>query len=274
LAARGFLQEWNSRGFAQIVQERVLTGDAEDSGLLTKSGETPVAVVAIGTEATSWVLRHSTGCVVFCMVANPRQKVLAGLSEAQANRVNGVSLNVPVADQLQLLRDVLPQVKRVGVIFNPNESDDASQEAAKAAERLGLQLITKPVHTEADLPEATAWIARRIDLLWAPLDDTVFNNKSAQFVLYRMLQRSVPVMGFSESMAKAGALLAVRLDYGDIGRQAAELLATALSRGRTASGVIESPRGRELVVNAHVSRLLHKPIQSQNVVPVRFIHED
>src|SRR5213593_1305414 len=200
-AVDGFMDEWKTEPATWEVQRRMLT----DGGV----PDAPSAVVvAVGTEAAQWAVQHTTGTVVFCMVANARQNLLAPLSTSDRGRVAGVTLNVPAKTQFEALHELLPDAKRVGVLFDPRKSAATIEEARAAAAALGLEVVTREVAGEAALPEATVWIARRIDVLWTTVDSTVFNSRSAQFVLTEMLKRKIPVMGFSENMVKAGALLA------------------------------------------------------------------
>ena len=72
----------------------------------------PVAVVAVGTEAARWALEHTSGPVVFCMVANARQNLLASLGESDRQRLWGVSLNVPVKVQFQEIHEIDARKRR------------------------------------------------------------------------------------------------------------------------------------------------------------------
>jgi ABC-type uncharacterized transport system substrate-binding protein len=234
----------------------------------------PVAVVAVGTEAARWALEHTTGPVVFSMVANARQNLLASLGENDRRRAWGVSLNVPVKIQFQEIRELMPGVRRIGVIYDPKKSPLAIEEAESAAADLAIDLVTRQVDGEASLPEATAWISPRIDVLWAPIDATVFTARNAQFVLMQMLQRKVPVFGFSGNMVKAGALAAPRVDYTAVGRQTAELLASVLDGTSPPGGTVQPPKVHDIVINQRISRLIGKPIASSPTVRVSFINEE
>lgn len=276
-AADGFAQQWKQLAPGCEIVQRTLVESAPDGGLSPAAVAKPlavVAVVAVGTEAARWALRHTDRPVVFCMVGNARQSLLDGLSKHDRDRVTGVLLNIPARAQFELLRGVMPDAKKIGVIFDPQKSAAAVREAAAAAAELGMELVTREVASEAALAGATAWIAPRIDALWAPVDSTVFNSRSAQFVLLQMLQHKVPVLGFSENMVKAGALLAPRVNYGAVGRQTAELLAAALKASAPAAVDLQPPRTFDLVVNGHVSRVVGKHIVSTAQQPVSVINED
>lgn len=269
-AARGFLQQWKSLGSAGPIVQRTLDGANPPAA----GNPPPAAVVAIGTEAALWAIKNTPVPVVFCMVANARQNVLEGLRPADVGRVAGVSLNVPPQAQFAALREVLPRVRRVGVLFDPQKSAIAVRDATAAAAAMNIELVLKEVPTESALPEAAAWIASRVDALWAPVDATVFNSQSAPFVLQQMLRNHIPVVGFSENLVKAGALLAPRVSFESAGRQTASLLQKMLARATAAASTLEPPGQFELVANSRVNKLLNSPITAAGHQRIRFLDEN
>ena len=273
-AVAGFLQAWKQLAPDSSVQQRTLSASARESDLLPGPNSEQVAVVAVGTEAARWAVAHTELPVVFCMVLNARENLLTGLSDAASKRVAGVTLNVPLKAQFEALHEVLPKARRIGIIFDPKNSAAIVQEAADAAKSLGLELVTREVAKESELSAATAWIGRRIDVLWAPMDTTVFNSRSVQFVLLQMLQHQVPVVGFSENMVKAGALLAPRVDYQAVGQQTAGLLQTVLKAGMPPTPAMQPPQQFDLVANARVNRMVGKPLVPSARPTVNFINED
>jgi putative ABC transport system substrate-binding protein len=266
-AVDGFLEQWNTYATDLRVQQQTLPNEPA-------SGTVPAAVVAVGTEAARWAIEHTDGPVVFCMVANARQNLLASQDENDQHRLWGVSLNVPVKMQFQEIRELLPEARKIGVIYDPRKSAIAIEDARQAAADLSLDLIERHLDNEAALPEATAWIGPRIDVLWAPLDTTVYQGRNAQFVLTQMLQRKVPVFGFSENMARAGALAAPRVDYKAAGRQTAELLTHVLDGTAPSGGTAQSPNVYDIVVNQRIGRLIGKPIASSPTLRISFINEE
>jgi putative ABC transport system substrate-binding protein len=199
---------------------------------------------------------------------------MADLISKDEIRVRGVSLDIPAQTQLRRMMSVLPKVRRVGVLYDPKKSAAAVSEMKQAAADLGLEAVNQEVDAQSSLPEATALIVSRIDLLWAPVDSTVFNSRSAQFVLTQMLLHKVPVMGFSENMVKAGALLAPRVNYEAIGRQTAELLRDALRPGGPSREPVLAPQDFQIVVNGRVLGLLGNPIPQAAIPQVSVINNE
>jgi len=274
-AVNGFIQEWTVHGSGAAIQTRLLTDWTNDVGRVPMdTNARPLAIVAVGTDATRWAITNSTAPVVFCMVANAQQSVIADLTPVNEARVHGVSLDIPAQTQLRRMLGVLPKVKRVGVLYDPKKSATAVEEMKQAAAELGLEVVDQKVDGQSSLPEETALIVSRIDLLWAPVDSTVFNSRSAQFVLTQMLQHKVPVMGFSENMVKAGALLAPRVDYEAIGRQTAELCRTTSNRRKPSHEPVQPPQDFQIVVNGRVLGLLGNPIQQAAIRQVSIINNE
>ena len=274
-AAKGFREAWKTSPSSLEVRELNLNGPPGDPNTLrAPPTERPLAIITIGTEATYWAITNSTAPVVFCMVANAQQSVMADLNSRDKPRVHGVSLDIPARTQLRRMLGVLPNVKRVGVLNDPKKSAVAVGEMKRAAAELGLEVVSQEVDDQSSLPEAIALIVSRIDLLWAPVDSTVFNSRNAQFVLTQMLEHKVPVMGFSENMVKAGALLAPRVSYEEIGRQTAALLQTSLHPDGQQHERIEPPRNFQIVVNGRVLELLGNPISPAAIQQVSVINNE
>ena len=274
-AVNGFIQEWTAHGMGAAIQTRLL---ADWSNAVARvpmdTNARPRVIVAVGTDATRWAITNSTVPVVFCMVANARQSVMADLTPAKEARVHGVSLSIPAQAQLAILKTYLPNVKRVGVIYDPRKSSVVVQDLEEAAARMGLELVREAVTSESSIPEAAGRIAARIDVLWAPVDSSVFNSRSAQFVLTQMLEHKVPVMGFSENMVKAGALLAPVVNYEAVGRQTARLLRDVLRLDGQSPKPIQGPQDFQMMVNGRVLALLGATIPPAAIRQARIINNE
>jgi putative ABC transport system substrate-binding protein len=272
-AVNGFLQQWTQSSSALPARQGVLKNPTDDAKTVFGGDARPVAVVAVGTDAAKWAIKNAGCPAVFCMVANARSSLIANVSPADLARVIGVSLDIPATTQLQTLSVYLPNVKRVGVIYDPRKSGAAVQELERAAAAMGLQLLKEAVTSESSLPEATDRIAGQIDVLWAPVDSTVYNSRNAQFILTQMLEHRVPVMGFSENMVKAGALLALQVDYQAVGAQTAALLQAVLKGEAVAGGIVQMPRSYNVMLNGRVQQFLGNPIPRSAMQQASFINE-
>jgi putative ABC transport system substrate-binding protein len=97
----------------------------------------------------------------------------------------------------------------------------------------------------------------RIDALWSVADSTVFaSDRSIEFLLRQTLQYKIPFMGLSPAFVKAGALLALSVDYRDIGWQCGEQAALVLHGRTPASLPVTTPRRVTLYINTNVARAI------------------
>ncbi len=179
-------------------------------------------LVPVGAEATRAALASQGTPVLSVLVA---ESAFAELREAAAetgNRaVSAIYLDQPVERQLALGRVLLPDARRVGVLVGGDEPR-LEQNLRRSAERVGLEVELEPVEEPAKPAPEIKRLLRRVDWVAAVYDPVALNPATAKWLLYMAYQEGIPVLGFSQSYAQAGALAAVYSTPAQIGRQAAE----------------------------------------------------
>lgn len=258
-ALKGFEEAIKKRGFDPVLTRYVIGTDlsfAED--LQAELGNLDAEVIlALGTDAAKMVKDcRSDIPSVFSMVSEPGQSGLLNAGGNGGTPMTGVCLDVPVEDQFVSLIDVVPRAKRIGVIYNPQESQFLVDEARNAANRMNLGLVAYPINSEADVPEGLTSLRPKIDALWLVSDRTVLTTESLQYVFLYAFQTNLPLMGLSEHFVKMGALFAVGPDYSDVGRQSGEFAAQIL-RGRDPEELpVASPRKVLLSLNLRTAEII------------------
>jgi len=193
----------------------------------------PDLIFAVGIWALQAVVsRPPSVPVVYAMVLNP-PSVLG----ADAKNVTGASMNVPVEQPIRLFKQLGPQVKRIGVIFNRNRTGYLVRQAQAVAREEGLELVTREVSSRKEVVAALESLQDGIDALWIVPDETTLSQAVVQQMLLFSYRKRIPLLGLSERHAQMGAVFALSFASGeDIGRQAGEL-AQAILSGRAPSGV-------------------------------------
>jgi putative tryptophan/tyrosine transport system substrate-binding protein len=193
----------------------------------------PDLIFAVGVWALQAVIaRPPSVPVVYAMVLNP-PSVLG----ADARNVTGASMNVPVEQPIRLFKQLGPQIKRIGVIFNRNRTGYLVRQAQAVAREEGLELVTREVSSPKDVVAALESLQDGVDALWIVPDETTLSQAVVQQMLLFSYRKKIPLLGLSDRHAQMGALFALSFASGeDIGRQAGEL-AQAILTGRAASGV-------------------------------------
>jgi len=222
----------------------------------------PDLIVTIGTQATRSVSRRISDIpIVFSLVLMTGDP--ESLFRVRPPNVTGAAMDVPVTMQFERMKEVIPGLKRVGVIYNPKLTADSIREAAQAADQLGLSLVDIPVADEAEVIREVGALKGRVDALWSVADSTVFTPRSVDAILLLTLRDAIPFVGLSPSFVKAGALLSFSCDYQDVGAQSGEIAVEILKGKRAAELSVAYPRHVSLYLNLNTARAIHLEISQR-----------
>jgi putative ABC transport system substrate-binding protein len=219
----------------------------------------PAAIVA-GSGAAILAVRNATPTIPIVMSATDEDPVALGLAVSMArpgSNVTGfwIEGDVPLIwKRLELLKDAMPQISRVGVIINPNDTMDTSAVRSLPAAP-GLTIRIFEVRALNDLETALATAVRE------GVEGLVFSNNPV-FMTHRtevaaMTARAgLPAAyGFRE-FAIAGGLMSYASSLPDIYRRSATLVDKILRGASPADLPIERPIKYELVINLKTARAL------------------
>jgi putative ABC transport system substrate-binding protein len=159
------------------------------------------------------------------------------------------------AKRMELLNEVLPHAKRVGVIYNPQHLDDELTFARRAAGSLSIELsvhpIVQPGELDAALHAATTDRSDAIFVIASRLTN-LLSDKLAQFGL----QEKLPVIAAWREFTSSGALLSYGPDRIVLARRIAAYVQKVLSNAKPGDLPIEQPTKFELVVNLKTARTI------------------
>jgi ABC-type uncharacterized transport system substrate-binding protein len=166
---------------------------------------------------------------------------------------SAITLDQPLARQFALIRHALPGRTKVGILLAPNSTEltTALSAAAKAA---GFVAIIETVDGEADLLPTLKRLLGESDVILAVPDPLIYNRNTVQSILLTTYRHQVPLLGFSPSYVKAGAIAAVFSVPEQIGQQAAEMIQRLAADRRLP--LPQPPRYFSVGVNAQVARSL------------------
>jgi putative ABC transport system substrate-binding protein len=244
-------------GFRRATRTEVIEydmkGEVEEGLKIVKQIKQlrPTVVLAVGAKAAVLAKEHlSEFPLVYCAVIDPDKYGL------QAGRITGVVLEIPVKFQLQIFKEVVPSLERIGVVYDPSKTAGLIREAKAEADLLGLELVAEPISTGKALPGTIRNLLPRVQGLWMVPDSTVITTDSFQFMLLNTLERNVPFMAFSDNFVKAGALLALSPDYPAMGKQSSHLVDEIVRSGAPVQGRAVYPDTARLAINLKTARIL------------------
>lgn len=188
-----------------------------------------------------------------------------------AARSSAIFIDQPLPRQFALIRTILPQAKRIGVLLGA-ASQRQRQELRVAARRAGVALQLRQVDDPGDVGSQLRRLVERSDALMALPDPTVYNRSTIYPILLTTYSAHLPVFGFSAAMVHAGAAAAVYMSPEDAGRELAMTITIYQS-----TGALASPRFGErysLSINHDVTRSLRlEPLsESQLLQQMKGMH--
>ncbi len=220
-------------------------------------GERPDVLVGIATPTAQALVSATRDIpVVFTAVTDPVGAKLVSQMEKPGKNVTGLSDLSPVAQHVELIKELLPNVKTIGVVFNPGEANSVTLvELLKAhAKMQGIEVVEATALKSADVQSATQAIAAKSDVLYAPTDNTVASAIEGMIVAAN--QAKTPVLGGATSYVEKGAIAGLGFDYYQVGVQTADYVAAILDGKEPGDLDVKVAKGSDLVVNSNAAKLL------------------
>jgi putative tryptophan/tyrosine transport system substrate-binding protein len=187
---------------------------------IAEKGDTTV-FIAVGPEAAYLLWSEvpaSKGKKIYTMVLNPESTL-----PFQQN-LCGISLNIPMENQLRILTQVLPSINRIGLIYNPEHNAAFATQAVQTGANLGVTIVPLEVGSRKEIPRVLQHNWQGINGLWMIPDPTVIAESLVPFIIKESLSKGVPVIGFNRYFYENGASLCYLFDYKEIGQQTGRLL--------------------------------------------------
>jgi ABC-type uncharacterized transport system substrate-binding protein len=246
------------------AQGDLTTGNAIARQVTTGEFDLVVTSSTPSMQAVANANRDGRVIHVFTLVADPFS---AGVGLDRAHplqhppRMVGYGSFLPVADAFALARKARPSLSRVGIAWNPAESNSEAftKKAREACAALGITLLEANVDSSAAITEAIQSLASRgAEALFIGGDNTMMSAIGSVIATSRGL--GIPVFTILPGAPDRGTLFDVGLDFHELGRVSGVLIARIL-RGEDPATIpirdVQDEVPRQLVVNAHALAGLH-----------------
>ena len=175
--------------------------------------------------------------VIFTAVTDPIAAELADADGNPAGEVTGTSDKLPVEDQLKMIRTMLPDAKKIGILYTTSEANSVSAiaEYKELVGKYDFELVEKGIATTADIPLAAEELLRQVDCITNLTDNTVVS--SLPTILEKANEKKIPVFGSEIEQVKIGCLAAEGIDYISLGKQTGKMAAQVLKGEKKASEI-------------------------------------
>ncbi|NLL01203.1 MAG: ABC transporter substrate-binding protein [Clostridiales bacterium] len=192
---------------------------------------TPMAQSAFGAT------KNTNIPVIFTAVTDPIKAELAKEDGSPSGNATGTSDKLPVEKQLEMIRKVLPEAKKIGIMYTTSEVNSIStiEEYKAAAPNYGFEIVESGISTIADVPLAADSLLEKVDCVNNLTDNTVVS--ALPTILNKASKKNIPVFGSEVEQVKIGCLASIGLDYFDLGKQTGKMAAQVLSGEKKASEI-------------------------------------
>ena len=183
---------------------------------------------------------------------------------------SAIYIDQPIDRQLRLIRLALPQSSRVGVLLGP-DSRSLLPALRQAADHVGLEIVPEELSDPANLFFRLRSLLPKCDVLLAVPDPLVYNGESISGILLTAYRHRIPLIGFSASYEKAGALLALYSTAEQIGTQAVEIILDYVRTGKMPSPAY--PVYFTVGVNRYVARSMGMDVPDESMLEEKMSRE-
>ena len=217
-------------------------------------------IVTAGTPASLAVKKATTSVpLVMVAVGDPVDTGLVASLARPGGNITGINSTVEGLEgkRLELLREVIPKLSHVAVLWNPENPTLLTylKEMRAAAQVLGIKLLVLEVRTTGELDETFEAIARARPGALRVMGDRLFLHNRQRIMDFATKQR-LPTVPVHPELVEAGGLMSYGPSYAGMHRRAAYFVARILKGAKPADLPVEQPTKFELIVNLKAAKAL------------------
>lgn len=261
-ARAGIMDTLKAAGYVPDKNIRILYENAQgNSQIATQiahklSEKSPDILVPISTQSTQTIVKANKNKipVVFSTVTDPISAGIVVNLTHPGVAITGAMELPPIEKQLHLIKQLLPHVKRLGVIYSASETN--SQATITRLKALSdLTIIERSINSSLDLKAATESLVNQVDAIYLPSDNKVWS--ALETVTKITTKSGIPVITADPISIEKGVVIALGYSQYDIGKTAGELIVRIL-KGESAELLpIQKPRSTTLAINLCAANKLH-----------------
>lgn len=218
-------------------------------------GDKPDVIVAIATpSAQAVVAATKTIPVVYSAVTDPVAAQLVPSWGPSGTNVTGVSDALSLDKQIDLIKKVVPNAKKVGMVYNPGEANSVVvvKQLRELLPKAGMSLVEATAARTVDVGAAARSLVGKVDVIYTNTDNNVV---SAYESLVKVGDSAkIPLVASDTDSVKRGAIAALGVNYHDLGVQTGALVVRILKGDKPGAIASETSAKQELYVNLSAAK--------------------
>lgn len=223
-------------------------------------------MIGIATPAVQALANSSeTTPIVMGAVTDPINAGLVDDLENPGGNITGVRDVTPYEDQIDLIKEMVPDIERLGIIYSTGEvnSMKQSEEAEAYAQSQGIEVDMATITTTNDLQQVAQNLMGQVDAIWVGTD----NNVASAFptLIEVANDHQVPVFPAVAEMVEEGGLATVGLDQYQLGVITGQMTAEILDGANPGELSVRDPRETEFILNLDQAEALNFDLTDQMI---------
>ncbi|MDY4761919.1 ABC transporter substrate-binding protein [Streptococcus thoraltensis] len=263
VAREGFVDELAKEGYKDgkniVIDYQNSQGDQANlqsiSEKLVKDND---LVLGIATPAAQALTTASSDVpVTFTAVTDPLSAKLVKSMKKPGGNATGTTDMAPTEERVALLKKVMPNLKKVGIMYTTNERNSEVQvkEAKKVFKKEGIEVVAKGISSTNDVQDTTRSLMNQTEVLYMPTDNLI--DSSITLVTDLSKEMKIPVYAANADLVEKGALFSYGPDFEELGRQTARQAIKILEGKKVSQVPVESPQNLTVKVNDEMAKLLN-----------------
>ena len=220
-------------------------------------GEGPDVLVGIATPSAQALAATTRNIpIVFTAVTDPVEAKLVKSLDNPSGNVTGLSDLSPVAQHVELMQEFNPELKSIGVVYNPGEANSVALMTllkAEAAKR-NITVHESTALKSADIKSATQAIVAKSDVIYAMIDNTVASAIDGMVAAANQAKK--PVFAASTTYIDSGAVIGLGSIYYQVGIQTADYVAAILEGKKPSDLPVKIAKASDLIINKQAAEKL------------------
>ncbi|MEG0273631.1 MAG: ABC transporter substrate-binding protein [Longicatena sp.] len=262
-AVKGFKEALEKKDIKVKFVEKNAQGDKGTNDLIAKQfvSDGVDLIYAVATPSATAALNATNGKdtpIIFNAVTDAEDAKLVKSNDKPGGNITGVSDAAPLEQQLKLIREVLPNAKTIGMMYNIGEPNGKLQveQVEKLASKYNFTIQVKGISQGSEIASAAQQLAESSDCIYNITDNMIASNSAA--IADKATAQKIPVFAAEEGqMVGSGIMASDSISYKKLGEQAAEMTYNILVKGeKTESMAVQTAQSTSLIINKKVMESL------------------
>ena len=195
-------------------------------------------IYAIATPAAQSAKQATSDIpILFSAVTDPVKAEIVESWENVGGNITGTSDMAPISSQLKMFKEIDPNIKNIGILYNTGETNSQIQieEVKSLAPDEDLKILPVGVSNVNELPQAISSLNKKVDALYMITDNLV--AASVELTSKLAIENKMITVSAEETQVKGGLLVTNGLSYYELGKQTAAMAKEILIDGKDISTI-------------------------------------